>query len=162
MGVVWLVFVVVVLAFGFVLLFGPPYLPTRKKQIETALDLLALQKGQTILELGCGDGRLLRAAAKRGLYAVGVELNPLLVLTAWISTWRYRKQVRIIWGDYFRITWPPVQGIFTFMIPRQMAQLDQQIQQRIKQPIRLVSFAFLVPGKKPAKQQDGVFLYEYR
>jgi len=159
---VWLLFVVVVLAFGFVLLFGPPYLPTRKKQIQVALDFLALKPGQTMLELGCGDGRVLRAAAKRGWNTVGIELNPLLVVVARIVTWRYRKQVRIIWGDYFRVNWPPAQGIFTFMIPRQMTQLDKHIQEHTKQPIRLVSFAFAIPDKTPAKQQDAVFLYEYR
>lgn len=158
----WLIFVIVVLAFGFVLLFGPPYLPTRKKQIQTALDLLALQPGHTLLELGCGDGRVLHAAAKRGWKAVGIELNPILVVVARIATWKYRKQVRIIWGDYFRVDWPTVQGIFTFMIPRQMTQLDKRIQSYTKQPVRLVSFAFAIPDKTPAKQQDGVFLYEYR
>lgn len=162
MDALWLVIVLVVLAFGFVLLFGPPYLPTRKKQIRIALDLLALRPGQTMLELGCGDGRVLRAAAQHGWSAVGIELNPLLVLVARLTTWRYRKQVRIIWGDYFRVTWPPADGIFTFMIPRQMIRLDEHLQAKAKRPVRLVSFAFAIPGKTAVKQRDGVFLYEYR
>lgn len=162
MGALWFVFVVVVLMFGFVLLFGPPYLPTRKKQIIAALDLLDLQPGQTMLELGCGDGRVLRAAAERGWDAIGIELNPLLVIVAKFTTWRYRKHVRIIWGDYFRVSWPPAQGIFTFMIQRQMERLDKHIVEHAKLPIRLVSFAFTIPGKTPIKQKDGVFLYEYR
>lgn len=162
MDAIWLAFVLVVLAFGFVLFFGPPYLPTRKKQIQTALDLLNLKPGETLLELGCGDGRVLRAAARRDLRAVGIELNPLLVFVARLTTWRYRKQVRIIWGDYFRTKWPPAQGIFTFMIPRQMVQLDARIQMHATSPIRLVSFAFAIPAKKPVMKQEGVFLYEYR
>lgn len=161
MSVLWLVFVLVVLAFGFVVLFGPPYLPTRRKQIDAALDLLALKHGETMLELGCGDGRVIRAAAARGWRVVGIELNPLLVLVAHLNTWRYRKQVRIIWGNYFRVTWPPAQAIFTFMLPRQMAQLDAHIQAHTHQPTRLASFAFAIPGKTPDAQNNGVFLYRY-
>lgn len=161
MSALWLVFVLVILAFGFVVLFGPPYLPTRRKQIEAALDLLALKQGETMLELGCGDGRVVRAAAARGWRVVGIELNPLLVLVARLNTWRYRKQVRIIWGDYFRVAWPLAQGIFTFMLPRQMAQLDVHIQAHVTQPVRLASFAFAIPGKKPDARSDGVLLYRY-
>jgi len=40
----WLVALIVILPFGSVLLFGAPYLPTRKKQANQALDLLDLKK----------------------------------------------------------------------------------------------------------------------
>lgn len=150
-----------VLVFGFVVLFGPPYLPTRRRQAEAALDLLALKPGQTMLDLGSGDGRVLLAAAKRGWKGVGIELNPLLVLVSKLATWRYRRQVRIIWGNYFRATWPPADGIFTFMLGRQMATLGKRVQAWPHKPVRLASFAFEIPGKKPSATKDGVFLYEY-
>jgi SAM-dependent methyltransferase len=152
----------VAIAFGFVVLFGPPYLPTLQRNKETALDLLNLKAGQTMLELGCGDGRVLAAAAKRGISAVGIELNPLLVAVSWLRTRRYRTQVRIIWGSYFSVQWPPAEGIFTFMLPRQMAKLDQEIERWHKKPVRLASFGFAIPNKKPVAVKDGVFLYHYR
>jgi hypothetical protein len=150
------------LAVCFVVFFGPPYLPTRRLNIETALDLLDLKPGQTMLDLGAGDGRVLVAAAKRGLNVVGIELSPILVVVAWLRSFRYRKQVRIIWGNYFGVTWPAAAGIFTFMIPRQMGKLDRKIEKwRGKRGVRLASFAFRIPGKKPKVQKNGVFLYEY-
>ena len=140
--------------------FGPPYLPTMSKQVQTALDLLDLEPGQTMLELGCGDGRVLMAAAQRGIKVVGVELSPLLAAIAWLRTRRYGKQVKVICGNYFLIKWPPADAIFTFMIPRQMPKLDEKIR-NLKRPLRLASFAFAVPGKKPAVKKNGVFLYIY-
>ena len=151
----------VVLCFGAVVLFGPPYVPTLSTQVQTALDLLHLQPGQTLLELGSGDGRVLRAAAQRGLKAVGYELNPLLVLISRLCTWRYRKQIKVVWGNYWR-DWPPAEGIFTFMLPRYMARLDQRIAAWHTQPVKLATFAFAIPYKQPAKKRHGVFLYEYR
>jgi hypothetical protein len=162
LGIFTFLAIALVLLFGTVLIFGPPYLPTRRRFSAVALDLLALKPGQTLLELGSGDGRVALAAAKRGLNVVGIELNPLLVVISRILLWRYRKQVKIIWGSYFRVTWPKADGIFTFMIPRQMAELDRRITGWHTKSIRLASFGFAVPGKKPATIRDGVFLYEYK
>ena len=159
---IWSIIAVVMVAFAFVVLFGPPYLPTRRRYSKTALDLLALEPGQTMLELGSGDGRVLLAAAKRGWNVVGIELNPLLVLFSKIYTWRYRRQVHIIWGDYFKVKWPPVEGIFTFMLPRLMSKLDHHVTAWPHRPVKLASFAFKIPNKKPSAKRNGVFLYTYK
>lgn len=158
----------IVLLFGSVVFFGPPYVPTLAKQIDATFDLLAMRKGQTLLELGSGDGRVLRAAAERGLYAVGIELNPLLVIYSRLVTWRYRKQVRIVWGSVWSVSWPAeTDAIFTFMLQRQMHKLDEAIiswRQKVgkTQPMKLASFAFYIPDKRPHEKRDGVFLYEYK
>ncbi len=152
----------VVLAVALPVLFGPPYLPTLQPNLKTALDMLDLQPGQTLLDLGSGDGRVLQAAAQRGWQAVGIELSPVLVLVARIRTWKYRKQVRVLWGNYFRRTWPPADAIFGFVIPYQMEQLSGRIEAWHTKPVKLASFAFQIPGKRPAKEKQGVFLYEYK
>lgn len=161
-----LLFGIVILLFGFVLLFGAPYLPTRRRQAQTALDLLDLQPGQTLFELGCGDGRVLRQAAERGLRAVGYELNPILVLVARAYTWRYRKVVKVVWGNFWRADLSAADGVFVFLLDRYMEQFDNKLQQRSisgkKTSLPVVSYAFKIPGKKPKKARDGLFLYTYK
>lgn len=150
-----------IIAFGFVVLFGAPYLPTLRKQIDDAFDLLDLKPGQTILELGCGDGRILQAAAKRGLKAVGYEINPILVIVSRLRTLRYGKQIKVVWGDYWHEEWPPADGIFVFLLDRYMKKLDKKIIQWNEDTVKLVSFAFKVPHKKATKTKNGLFLYTY-
>ena len=162
MSILYVAVVVLILLFGSVVFFGPPYLPTMRTQTETALDLLSLEPGQTLLELGSGDGRVVRAAAARGLYVVGIELNPLLVLISRLVTWRYRSRVRILWGSYWRVKWPAADAIFTFMIGRQMETLDQRIEAWHTKSLQLASFAFAIPNKQPSKEQKGIFLYTYK
>ena len=158
-----LVAVIVILAFGMVVFVGPPYLPTMRKQTETALDMLDLKPGETLLELGSGDGRIMLAAAKRGLKVVGIELNPFLVFISWIVTFKYRSQIRLIWGSYWGAPWPRADAIFTFMLPRYMSRLDGRIQKwRPEVTTRLASFAFAIPDKEPVEKRDGVYLYEYK
>jgi hypothetical protein len=158
-----LVLICVILVFGFVVFVGPPYLPTLRVQINAALDLLDLKEGQTLLELGSGDGRVMLAAAKRGLRVVGIELNPLLVIWTYIVTFKYRKQVRIIWGSYWGPPWPRADAVFTFMLPKYMTKLAARMQQwRQEEHTKLASFAFTIPGKEPVATREGVYLYEYK
>lgn len=172
----WYVALLPIGCFTLVVFFGAPYLPTLSKQIEAALDLLDLKSGETMLELGCGDGRVMLAAARRGWQVIGYELNPILVIITWLRTRRYRRQVTIVWGNFFRKTLPPADGIFCFILPRLMPVIHNKIltareyeqrnnpqnnQTKIR-PLKLASFAFVIPDIKPAKQQDGVFLYKYK
>ena len=148
-----------VLVFSLVVFFGAPYLPTLRGQIQAALELLDLPKGSTILELGSGDGTVLLAAAQAGYNAVGIELNPVLVLISRARTRQYRKQVRVVWGSFWSVRWPEADGVFVFLVDRFMPRLDKRMQ-AYKKP--LVSVAFQVPGRKLTAQKQGVFRYDYR
>jgi hypothetical protein len=151
---------VVFVAFVFVIAFGAPYLPTLSPQVTTALDLIDLKPGETLLELGSGDGRILVAAAERGLNAIGYELNPLLVAYSWLRTRKYEGRVRVVWGNFWRKPLPPAEGIFTFLLNRYMTKLEAKILQE-NPKTKLVSFAFQIPGRTPAKTKNGIFLYTF-
>lgn len=155
--------IVTLLLFGFVIIIGAPYVPTLASQQREALKLLDLEKGQTVLDLGSGDGRFLREAARQGYQAVGIEANPLLVLVSLIICLPYRKNVRIIWGDMWHANWPKADGIYVFMHTRFMKKLDNKIiQQCSGKNINVVSYAFEIPGKNVVKKHKGLFLYRYQ
>jgi len=160
---IWLALagLVIVLSFSLVLLVGAPYVPTLTPQVEAALELVNLKPGETLLELGCGDGKVLIAAAQTGLHVVGYELNPFLALVSWLRTRRFKKQVRVVWGNFWTQNWPPAQGIFTFLHPRFMRRLDNKIVQSTTNPVKLVSFAFKIPDRAVSREKRGVLLYEY-
>lgn len=158
---VFTVFGVLVLLFGFVIAFGAPYLPTLRPQITTALDMLDLKEGQTLIELGSGDGRVMVAAAERGLRVIGYELNPLLVLYSWLITRKYRGRVQVKWGNFWSHTLPQADGVFVFLLQKYMKRLDTKITQEIGKPVKLVSFGFYIPDRKPVQEQDGLYLYLY-
>lgn len=150
--------VVLAAAFGGVILRGAPYVPTLDPQARAALELLGLKPGQTLLELGSGDGKVLITAAQTGLNVVGIELNPFLVVISRLRTWRYRKQVQVIWGDFWRVDWPECDAVFAFLLGRFMAKLDTRMLE-LRKP--LVSFAYKVPNRPVTAEKAGVFLYRY-
>jgi SAM-dependent methyltransferase len=158
----WIILLIVILAFQFVVLFlGAPYVPTLKKQRKEALDLLNLKPGQTLIDLGCGDGVMLVAAAKRGLNAVGYEINPVLVFIAWLRTRRYASQVKIVQGNFWKKKWPDADGVFVFLTERYMERLNQNMKSRFKDPVKLVTYGFSLSGKKASATKGACFLYRY-
>lgn len=140
---------------------GAPWLPTRRRTQETALELLDLQPGETVLDLGSGTGSFLAAAARQGIEGIGYEINPLLWLYSRVRTWPYRQQVRIYWGDYWGAPLPEVEGVYVFLIARYMQQLDRKLTAELSRPTKVVSYAFRIPGREAVQQKNGLFLYRY-
>lgn len=154
---------VILLSFGFVVLRGAPYVPTLSKDARAAIDMVDLQRGTTIVDLGSGDGRILLIAAQRGYRAIGYELNPLLVI---LSKWRcrkYRNLIEIRLGDFWRSQLPDSTGaVFVFLADPFMSKLDRFLRseaERIGRPIMLISYGFELPGVKPYHRKDAVTAY---
>ena len=161
MTVLFLIGLFLILIFGFVVIFGAPFLPTLKVRTPEIFELLELRAGQTLVELGSGDGRILRAAAERGIYAIGYELNPLLVAWSVVRNWKYRKFMTVHWGNYWRHKLPITDAIYVFLLDKYMTKLDTKITQDITKKVKVVSFAFEIPNRIAIRQKNGLFLYKY-
>jgi SAM-dependent methyltransferase len=54
-----------------------PYVPTPQPVVDRMLEMAAVTKDDVVYDLGCGDGRMVIAAAKKfGTRGVGVDLDP--------------------------------------------------------------------------------------
>jgi len=160
--IVLIIGVIAIFLFAGVVAFGAPYLPTLSTRVSDAIELLDLKPGQTMLELGCGDGRLLRAAAKQGIKSIGYELNPVLVIYAKLASFKYRKLVSVRWANYWVTDWPKADGMYVFLLNPYMSKLHKKVVQYSKgRSFRLVSFAFKITEMQVAKEKDSMFLYVY-
>ena len=73
--------IVLVLVFGGTALTGAPFVPSRRKELDIIFKkLYKLNKNDLLVDLGSGDGKVLKAASDFGARALGIELNPFLVL----------------------------------------------------------------------------------
>ena len=52
-----------------------PYLKAQENQAEWLLDQINCKKGSRILDIGCGNGRILQTAERRGAEAVGITIS---------------------------------------------------------------------------------------
>src|SRR3954463_15973511 len=56
-----------------------PYLPTDAPVVAAMLRFAGVAEGDVLYDLGCGDGRIVLAAARRGARAIGVDIDPLRI-----------------------------------------------------------------------------------
>ena len=161
---IWLaILAVVVLVFGFVAFRGAPYVPSRRKEINEAFDkLYRLGSRDVFVDIGSGDGIVLRHAAARGARAIGYELNPILVV---LSRWLSRKQpnVTVQLADFWKVQLPDETTIvYVFGDSRDITKMTKKVQDeatRIGKPLMFLSYGIAVPGLKHHKKHGAYFLY---
>jgi hypothetical protein len=157
--------IVLAVLIGVTLFFGAPYLPSKRKDINLAFTkLYKLGKKDVVVDAGCGDGVVLRAAARCGARAVGYEINPLIGLLAKILCLRDRNiSVRI--RNSLSADWPPqTTVIYAFGVEYFMPRLEAKVLRHVHQhgkPIYVISYGFEIPGRTPKRKAGPYFLYEF-
>lgn len=162
MTIIILVVVIAVLAFGFVVFWGAPYVPSHRKETEEAFDVLRpFSKRDLLLDLGSGDGMVLRIAARKGARAVGYELNPLLVAFSWLLSRHPKISVRTT--NFWNYPFPKDTTIvYAFSVSRDMGKLGEKLQtetNRLGHPLYFMLYAMELPDKKPVAKHRAHTLY---
>lgn len=143
---IFAVFAVVVTMFGFVAFTGAPYVPSRRRDLQRAFnELYQLKEADSLVDIGSGDGVVLREASRRGARAIGYELHPLLVLLSrWLS--RGDKKVSVRLANFWRTPLPDdTTVVYLFGDGRDIAKMVQYLQcqtNRIDRDIWLISYGF--------------------
>jgi hypothetical protein len=160
----WIIIGCIILLFGAVVFRGAPYVPTLRRSVKHALDVLDLKKGDLLVDLGSGDGVVLKAAAARGWRALGYEINPLLCIVARLRCLPHKGLVKVRWRDFWLAELPEdTKAIFVFLAGPHMTHLARkldQVMQNRSEPLKVMSYGFAIPGYLPKKMSNGLFLYE--
>lgn len=135
----------------------PFWAPSQADAVEAALDLAGVGPGVRLLDLGCGDGQVLLAAARRGATVAGVEADADLVAEAQEHLADAGVDADVRQGDLFDpATDISADVLFSYLAP---ATLQRLLPRMIETGARLVTVDFDVPGLVPAKRSDAARLY---
>jgi SAM-dependent methyltransferase len=156
-----LILLALALAFAIAGLSGAPYVPILGRDTEPLLDLAGVEAGQTVVDLGSGDGRLLRAAVRRGADGIGYELNPVMVLIAKLMCWPMRRHVKIHLANLWTKRLPQADVVYVFLLPKHLARLHHKLAAEIRTPTRVVSYSFEIPGALLIAKNRNTFVYQY-
>lgn len=164
MSIVFWVLAIVFGLFAFVVFFGAPYVPVRRRDMKRAFDdVYQLSESDVVVDLGSGDGKVLREVSRRGARAVGIELNPILVaVSRWLS--RGDKRVAVRLGNLKHTSFPDdTTLVYLFATSRDSAPFLKKIEReatRMNRTLSVLSYGFALPGKKPLRRDDLHLLYE--
>lgn len=159
LGAVFLIFEVYVVIIGH--LKGAPYVRSSRKKIDAMIEAANIQPGETILDLGSGDGTLLLEAGRRGARGVGFDINPFLV---WYSRMRAKfsgleGRVEIFRKDFRTSCLKDADVIFLYLWPETLEKLQAKLASELKPETRVISNAFPIPGWKTQEAKNGIFIY---
>jgi SAM-dependent methyltransferase len=129
---------------------GLSYLATSHRVVEAMLDLAQVTTDDVVYDLGCGDGRILVAAAKRGARAYGVDIDPARVheARANVENAGVAGLVEIEQRDMFTVDLSPATVVTLFVTTSYNERLLPQLAQ-LEPGSRVVSYWFDIPGYPP-------------
>ncbi len=144
------------------------FVPTPEPAIDAMLDLARVGPEDVVWDLGCGDGRIVIAAARRGARrAVGVDIDPARIREARENARRagLGDRVRFVEGDLFDQDLAGATVVALYLLPELNDRLAPRLR-RLPPGTRIVSHAFGMVGWKPDATRivDGkeVFLWIVR
>lgn len=135
---------------------GVPYVPTGKKAAQRMFELAELKAGETVVDLGSGDGSLLIVAARDfGAKAIGYEFNPWLCL---IARLRIRlagvsDQVEIRRANFFKADLPQADVIACYLLNDVQKKLEPRLIEFYPTGTRLISHGFSSPNLNLIKEE---------
>jgi len=129
-----------------------PFVPSPQHIVERMLELGNLKAGETVYDLGCGDGRILVTAVdKFRAKAVGVEISPELVRQANENIKRHNavEQAKVIQGDLLEVDLSDADVVTLYLLTHSNERLRPRLEKLLKPGARIVSHDFAVRGWKP-------------
>lgn len=160
---VYVLSVVVVLPFTR----GALYVSTSQRRIAAFLDAVPLQPGQVVIDLGCGDGRVLRRVCRRyGARAIGYEMNPMAYVKARLFCLG-TDGVNVRLRNFWKADLSTADVIFCYLFPDVMRELSGKLRRELKPGTTVVSCNFKLPQWLPAKvlrpgnslHNDPIYIY---
>lgn len=142
---------------------GGPFVPSNKGAVEAMVNLAKLRPGQTVIDAGSGDGRVLFEAAKQGAKCVGLEINPYLVLYTRIRAFfgPYRGMITVFWKNLWAAELSRADVVFVYLIPWKMDVLAEKLKKELKPGTLVISNSFIFPRWKIIRKDPAHHIYVF-
>jgi len=131
------------------------FVPTPKLIVRAMLQLAALRRGETLYDLGAGDGRIIIEAAREfGARAVGIEIDP-----KWINRIKERlaatnSKAELIEANFFTVNLTSADVITIYLSDSANARLAPKLGSELKEGSRVVSLDYGLPGWIPRREVE--------
>jgi SAM-dependent methyltransferase len=132
-----------------------PYVPTTEKAVKAMLKLADVKSSDIVYDLGCGDGRIVIAAAKEySAHGVGIDINPERIAEAKENAKKARVEnlVRFEENDLFDADIHEASVVTLFLLSSVNLKLRPKLLSDLKPGTRIVSNTFDMGDWKPDKE----------
>jgi cyclopropane fatty-acyl-phospholipid synthase-like methyltransferase len=141
-----------------------PYVRSPNVVVDAMLKLAGVKKSDNVYDLGCGDGRIVIAAAKDyGAHGVGVDIDPNLITEARENARKAHVEalVKFEVNDLFDADIHNATVVTLYLLPNVNLRLRPKLFKELKPGSRVVSHSWSMEDWKPDKEEtvDGRTIY---
>jgi SAM-dependent methyltransferase len=133
-----------------------PHVPTPSDVVDRMLLLAAITHTDVVYDLGCGDGRVVIAAAKDyGARGVGVDIEPYWIEQSWANAQvvGVSALVRFEHQDALSVDLESATIIALYLVHWSMQLLAPTLVGRARRGTRVVSHNYAVEGWEPVRRE---------
>ena len=133
-----------------------PYVPTPQAVVDRMLDMAQVKKGDMVIDLGSGDGRIMITAVQRyGARGFGVEIDPRLVRRSNDEAHRLglAGRVKFLQQDLFNTDIGAANVLTLYLLPDVNLALRPKILVQLKPGARVVSHDFGMGEWRPDAEE---------
>jgi len=126
-----------------------PYVPTPAPVVERMLTLARVGRDDVVYDIGCGDGRMVIAAAKTYLArGVGIEIDPRLVKECKANARRDGVEgiTRFLCMDATKAHIADATVVVLYLLPESLETLKPLFEKELRPGTRIVSHNYRMPG----------------
>jgi|SoiMethySBSTD1v2_1073268.scaffolds.fasta_scaffold590241_2 SAM-dependent methyltransferase len=143
------------------------FVPTPDEVVDAMLKLAAVTAKDTVYDLGCGDGRIVIAAAQKyGARGVGIDIDPQRIVEASANATSagVTGRVRLVRGDLFEANISEATVVTLYLLTDLNLKLRPKLLRELNPGTRVVSHAFNMGDWKPERQASlrGTTVYLWR
>jgi 2-polyprenyl-3-methyl-5-hydroxy-6-metoxy-1,4-benzoquinol methylase len=132
-----------------------PYVPSPQEVVTGMLKLAGVKEGDTVIDLGCGDGRIVVTAAREfGARGIGYDLDPERIKEANENAVKsgVRDKVKFVEKNLFEADIKDASVVTLYLLPGVNEKLKPRLLAELKPGTRVVSHTFTMGDWKPEKQ----------
>lgn len=146
-----------------------PYVPSFTATVDTIIHHIKIQPRSTVIDLGCGDGKVLRLLSKKfhlkKCIWYDIASFPLLLGRILNTLYGY-KHIDLRYGNFLDLNIPSCDYIYCYLLPSMLAKLELILQSSLDENTIVISNTFAFPHRKPRKiitspqHAQKIFLYK--
>jgi len=135
-----------------------PYVATPPEVVERMLDLAEVCEGDVVCDLGCGDGRIAIAAARRGARGIGYDIEP-----CWVERAREEaeqagvaERTRFEVRDASDLVPAEATVVALYLVEWSTERIGERLVAELPAGTRIVSHSFALKSPEPVRTERFV------
>ncbi len=148
---------------------GVPYVTMKRRDIRKLISSASISQEAKIVDLGSGDGRVLRFFEKSGYKNVyGYEINLWAFVICKIKNFFSRSKSKVYLKNFEKIDLGQYDVIFIYLLNNYLLRLKGKFEKELKPGTKIISYGFEIPGwqldkiihTRKNKRTGQIFIYE--